>query len=148
MIETELRDALHARAEGVPVGVADPVARVITAVGADRRRRTTRGVAIVAALALATGLGSVLVRMSAQHSPAPAVTNSLPAPSDPAWADVLTWPARGSLIGDAGLVELLFEFGLDRAFIRNKHGMPQLPGQDGRACSGFTGAEYDDSHDG
>jgi len=104
MIETELRDALHARAEGVPVGVADPVARVITAVGADRRRRTTRGVAIVAALALATGLGSVLVRMSAQHSPAPAVTNSLPAPSDPAWADVLTWPARGSLIGDAGLV--------------------------------------------
>ena len=43
MIETELRDALHARAEGVPDGVADPVARVITAVGADRRRRTTRG---------------------------------------------------------------------------------------------------------
>ncbi|MFN8083876.1 MAG: hypothetical protein U0Q14_06555 [Dermatophilaceae bacterium] len=104
MIETELRDALHARAEGVPVGVADPVARVLTAVGADRRRRTTRGVAIVAALALATGLGSVLVRTSAQHIPAPAVTSSLPAPSDPVWADVLTWPARGSLIGDAGLV--------------------------------------------
>ena len=55
MIETELRDALHARAEGVPVGVADPVARVITAVGADRRRRTTRGVAIVAALAARDG---------------------------------------------------------------------------------------------
>ena len=87
MIETELRDALHARAEGVPVGVADPVARVLTAVGADRRRRTTR-VAIVAALALATGLGSVLVRTSAQHIPAPAVTSSLPALRTRVWADI------------------------------------------------------------
>lgn len=104
MIETELRDALRARVDDLPVGVADPVARVVSAVGADRRRRTARGVAIVATLALATGVGTAMVRLAAQHTPAPAVTTSVPEPSDPAWADVLTWPARGSLIGDAALV--------------------------------------------
>jgi len=103
-IETELREALSARADEVPA-VADPYERVTSAIAAERRRRrraAVGGVAAVAALALAVPLVEAVDRTA----PPARQSQLLPLPpaSASAWDTLATWPTRGGLRGDAGLL--------------------------------------------
>lgn len=103
-IESQLREALSARADEVAGSVTDPYARVSGAIAVDRRRRRTAvvaGVAAVAAVAVATPALSGAV---GRHTTTPARKTTqvvVPGPNDPRWASVYTWPTRGSLADDA-----------------------------------------------
>lgn len=105
-IETQLREALSARADEVGSSVDDPWARVSGAIVVDRRRRRTSalaGVAAVAALAVAIPSLSGAV---GRHTTAPArkTTQIVPGPTDPRWSSMETWPTRGSLAADTAFV--------------------------------------------
>jgi hypothetical protein len=105
-IETQLRDALAARADDVDLSTADPYARVSGAVRTSVRRRRT-ALAGVAAAAVATAvLVPGLLRPGADRATTPAThtTTVAPRPSDPAWRSMSTWPTRGGLAGDKALV--------------------------------------------
>ena len=61
MRDEEMRDALHARAQGVPVGRADE-AGLGRRLAAARRRRQARLAGVAVALAVALGAGSLIAR--------------------------------------------------------------------------------------
>lgn len=100
-IETQLREALTARAAEVGGSDGDPYARVSGAVrSSQRRRRAIAGG--VAAVAIAAGVLAPQVIGNQTHRGATPATHTLqlPAPTDPAWQQFTTWPTRGSLAGD------------------------------------------------
>ncbi|GAA2167745.1 hypothetical protein [Pedococcus bigeumensis] len=102
-IESQLREALSARADEMGGSVADPYARVSGAIATDRRRRRTAALAGVAAVAaLAVAIPSLSSGLGADRtSPAKRTGVIVPGPQDPRWASVYTWPTRGSLADDA-----------------------------------------------
>ncbi|SDP45361.1 hypothetical protein SAMN04489867_2510 [Pedococcus dokdonensis] len=105
-IETQLREALSARADEVGGSVGDPYARVSGAIVTDRRRRRTAALAGVAAVAaLAVAIPS-LSGTAGRHTTTPARTTTqlVPGPSDPRWGSMATWPTRGSLASDTAFV--------------------------------------------
>jgi hypothetical protein len=105
-IESQLREALSARADEVAGSVTDPYARVSDAIAVDRRRRRTAvvaGVAAVAAVAVAIpSLSGGLGRDTT--TPARKTTQVVPGPADPRWSLMSTWPTRGSLASDTDFV--------------------------------------------
>ncbi|MDU0313325.1 hypothetical protein RKE38_06460 [Phycicoccus sp. M110.8] len=104
-IETQLREALTARADDVAPTVEDPWSRVDGAIrtSARRRRAAYAGVtaAVVAVAVLVPGLvgGGHRATTPATHT-APVV----PGPQDPRWRALSTWPTRGWLSGDAAFL--------------------------------------------
>ncbi|GAA4714917.1 hypothetical protein GCM10025782_09180 [Pedococcus ginsenosidimutans] len=104
-IETQLREALSARADDVDGPAFDPYERVAGAVVTHRRRRRAAAVGTVAALAAVAVLVPSLVRGD-DHRTTPAKhTQVVPGPSDPRWKSLSTWPLRGSLAKDTALVQ-------------------------------------------
>ena len=101
-IESQLREALSARADEMDVSVGDPYPGVSAAIAVSRRRRRTAvlaGVAAVAVIAVAVpSLSGGLGRDST--TPAKRTSVVVPGPQDPRWTTVSTWPTRGSLADD------------------------------------------------
>jgi len=115
-IESELREALAARADELFPGHEDAYARVTGAVRTSQRRRraaAAAAVATVAAVAVAVPLTAHVSGPDRTTTPATR-TSSLPAPADPRWASMSTWPVRGGLANDAGLVKAVGELGTGR----------------------------------
>ncbi|MDF2091659.1 hypothetical protein P0Y31_04835 [Knoellia sp. 3-2P3] len=106
-IESQLREALAARADEVAVGADDPYERVAGAIAASRRRRrgvAAGAVAVVAAVAVAVPL----LGQGQDRTAPPARDNQTVAavPTDPAlWKSMRTWPTRGGLARDTAFVE-------------------------------------------
>ena len=105
-LETELREALAARASAVESTESDPYARVSAAVVTNRRRRRAAGVAtLVAVVALAVGVPTLASRLDdGPGVTMPATRTPLPEAGSPAWRSVRSWPLRGALAGDRSLV--------------------------------------------
>ena len=111
-IETQLREALSARADEVSRPAFDPYERVTGAIAASRRRRRTAAVAALAAVTAVAVAVPVLTR-GGDRTTSPA-THHVPSPSDPAWRSLSTWPTRGSLAGDTDLVKAVADRGAGR----------------------------------
>ena len=106
-IESQLREALSARADEVGGSAGDPYVRVSGAIAVSRRRRRTAAIAGVAALAaLAVAIPS-LGELGRDTTTPAKKTLILPGPTDPAWSTIATWPTRGSLATDT---EFLAQF--------------------------------------
>jgi hypothetical protein len=104
-IETQLREALSARADEVGGSVGDPYERVSGAITVSRRRRRTAALAAVAAVAaIAVAIPSLGELGRDTTTPAKKTTIVVPGPEDPRWASVATWPTRGSLADDTAFL--------------------------------------------
>ena len=110
-IETQLREALAARAEELAPSPVDPYARVSGAVRTSQRRRRTVATGAAAGVAVLALAVPALVAGGPHRTPTPATRTQsvLPGPSDPAWRSMSTWPTRGGLAGDAELVTAVGE---------------------------------------
>lgn len=107
-IETQLREALAARADGLAPAPGDAYARVSVAVRTSERRRRATYAGLAAAIVAMAVLVPGLVRPYADRTATPATrtaTLQLPAPGDPAWSSLTTWPTRGSLAQDQGFLD-------------------------------------------
>ena len=107
-IETELREALAARADLAGAGELDPYARVSGAIAASRRRRRAAAAGVVATLAaVAVAVPLVTNLADRPERPDPARTQQMaPLPTDPAlWRSMRTWPTRGGLAGDTSFLQ-------------------------------------------
>jgi hypothetical protein len=103
-IETQLREALAARAEELSPSHEDVYARVSGAVRTSQLRRRSATVGALAALA-AVAVVVPNLASSSQRTTTPAHTQTVvPGPSDPRWSSMATWPTRGGLAGDSALV--------------------------------------------
>ncbi len=104
-LETQLRDALAARADDIDGPAADPYERVSGAVTASRRRRRTAAVGAVAAVAaLAVLVPSLGQGGDRPTQPAKHTQVVVPGPDDSRWGSISTWPTRGSLAADTALL--------------------------------------------
>ncbi|TPG14081.1 hypothetical protein [Pedococcus bigeumensis] len=109
-IETQLREALSARADEVGGSFDDPYERVSGAIAVSRRRRRTAAIATVATVAaLAVAIPSFAWQGRDSTTPAKKTTIVVPGPNDPRWASVSTWPTRGSLAGDRAFLASLHD---------------------------------------
>ncbi|HET8767933.1 MAG TPA: hypothetical protein VFM86_11460 [Pedococcus sp.] len=105
-IETQLREALAARADDVAPTVEDPWSRVDGAIRTSARRRRAAYAGVTAAVVALAVLVPGLVGGS-HRATTPATrtgTVQLPAPGDPRWQRIATWPVRGSLAQDAAFL--------------------------------------------
>ena len=111
-IETQLREALAARADEVGSRTHVPYERVSGAIAVSRRRRRGAALAAVAAMAAIAVAIPALGHSIGDRTTTPARhTAPVPGPSDPRWASLATWPIRGGLSGDADLVRAVGELG-------------------------------------
>lgn len=110
-LETELREALAARAASVESRESDPYARVHTAVTSSRRRRRAVAAAsLVAVAALAVGLPALTTQLrDGPGVTAPATREPLPAADNTLWRSIGSWPVRGALADDNALVRAIEE---------------------------------------
>ena len=106
-IESQLRDALTARAEQVVADGEEGYERVTGAISAHRRRR--RGLAAgPLAVACAVAVAVPLLGHGRDRTAPPARHHQTvaPVPTDPAlWRSMRVWPTRGELAGDTAFVE-------------------------------------------
>ena len=116
-IESQLREALAARADDLDGSVGDPYAGVTAAIAVSRRRRRTAALAGVAAVAvIAVAIPSLSGGLGRDTTtPAKKTQLILPGPDDPAWSTIATWPTRGSLATDTAFLAELRETSLDLA---------------------------------
>ncbi|GAB3442424.1 hypothetical protein GCM10027517_19490 [Phycicoccus ginsengisoli] len=106
-IETQLREALAARAEELSPSPGDAYGRVSGAIRTSQRRRRT-AYAGVAAVVLALAVVVPGLAGGDHHTTTPATrthTLPLPSPDDPRWSSVSTWPVRGPLADDKAFID-------------------------------------------
>ncbi|GAB3077057.1 hypothetical protein [Pedococcus soli] len=124
-LETQLRDALAARADELDGPAFDPYERVTGAVVTSRRRRRGAAIGAVAAVAAVAVLVPGLSQGDHRSTlPAKRTQVIVPGPNDPRWHSYTTWPTRGSLSTDKafldavgarfGATNILFAADLDR----------------------------------
>ena len=108
-IETQLREALVARADELTPTTGDAYARVSSAVRTSvRRRRAAYAGAAAVLLATAVLVPALWPATDRGSTPATRTTRvQLPGPTDRAWTSYGAWPVRGSLGGDRALVEAM-----------------------------------------
>src|SRR4051812_27142103 len=104
-LETQLREALAARADLLDGPGPDPYVRVADAVASSRRRRRAAVVGAVAAVAaLAVLVPSLGQGGDRSTLPAKRTQVVVPGPKDPRWSSLSSWPTRGSLAGDTAFL--------------------------------------------
>ena len=107
-LETQLRDALAARADDIEGPLTDPYERVRAAVAASRRRRRTAAVGTAAVVSAVAALAVLVPSLAADGNrstqPAQRTQVVVPGPGDSRWGSVSTWPTRGSLATDTTLL--------------------------------------------
>ena len=100
-LETQLRDALGARAESLPGPAFDPYERVAGAVVTSRRRRRVVAAgAVAAAAAIAMTVPGLVQGGHDSTLPAKRTQVVVPGPDDPRWSSLSSWPTRGALAAD------------------------------------------------
>ncbi|KQU67450.1 hypothetical protein [Phycicoccus sp. Root101] len=109
-LETQLRDALAARADELDGPAFDPYERVTGAVVTSRRRRRGAAIGAVAAVAAVAVLVPGLSQGDRRSTlPAKRTQVIVPGPSDPRWAAMSSWPVRGSLAEDKAFISAVTE---------------------------------------
>lgn len=117
-LETQLRDALVARADELGGPASDPYVRVAGAVVTHRRRRRAATVGAVAAVAAVAVLVPALGQGDRGSTlPAKRTQVVVPGPNDPRWSAMSSWPVRGSLATDKGFLEGVSERALTQHVI-------------------------------
>ncbi|MEO5980737.1 MAG: hypothetical protein ABIQ13_00330 [Pedococcus sp.] len=104
-LETQLREALAARADDLVAPAFDPCERVTSAVVTSRRRRRVAAVGAAAAVVAVAVLAPNLAQGEHRSTlPAKRTQVIVPGPNDPRWSALSSWPTRGSLATDTAFL--------------------------------------------